>query len=394
MSLYVFTGPSLPAAMAHQLLPEAIYLPPVAQGDVYRVALRRPRAIALIDGYFQGIPSVRHKEILWAMSQGIHVYGAASMGALRAAELAAFGMIGVGTVFAAYRDGQLEDDDEVAVVHGPAGSGYAALSEALVNIRATLTAAVQQSIISAATGEALAQLGKQRFHSQRSYAQLLQDAATAQLSAAELDRFRNWFPDNIINQKQQDACALLATLRDWLSTAPEPRRVSYHFEATTIWEAARLLAVPVLPDGATEPIWLPLEELFDEWRLGGGYRLDSGREIRCYWLAALADPLGDAHLADHLRALCDYPQLTARALAKQATLAHLGILRPQLDDVPLGPGELIAWYYAQYPVQIPPADLADAWRTLGFADPAACQRALVGEYLYLNATGDTAEACL
>ena len=34
-----------------------------------------------------------------------------------AAELAAFGMQGVGAIFAAYRDGALEDDDEVAVVH-------------------------------------------------------------------------------------------------------------------------------------------------------------------------------------------------------------------------------------------------------------------------------------
>ena len=60
------------------------------------VALERPVAIGLIDGYFERVPSVSHKEILWAMSQGIVVIGAASMGALRAAELAPFGMLGVG----------------------------------------------------------------------------------------------------------------------------------------------------------------------------------------------------------------------------------------------------------------------------------------------------------
>ena len=52
------------------------------------------------------------------MSQGIHVFGSASMGALRA-ELCPFGMVGVGRIFEAYRDGELEDDDEVAVIHGP-----------------------------------------------------------------------------------------------------------------------------------------------------------------------------------------------------------------------------------------------------------------------------------
>ena len=51
-----------------------------------RAALR-PRQSLIIDGSFQSQPAVRHKEILWALSRGIPVIGAASMGALRAAEL-------------------------------------------------------------------------------------------------------------------------------------------------------------------------------------------------------------------------------------------------------------------------------------------------------------------
>src|SRR5204863_3976252 len=111
---------------------DAVYLPPAAEGDVYRVALKKPQAIGIIDGYFQSIPAVRHKEILWAMSRGIHVFGSASMGALRAAELAAFGMEGVGLVFKCYHNGILEDDDEVAIAHGPAETGFVATSEAMV----------------------------------------------------------------------------------------------------------------------------------------------------------------------------------------------------------------------------------------------------------------------
>ncbi len=119
MTSVVFVGPTLDtkdlAAAA-----EFIALPPVSQGDVYRAARRRPSAIGIIDGYFSGAPSVWHKEILWAMSEGVPVFGSASMGALRAAELHVFGMRGVGKIFEAFRDGALEDDDEVAVVHGPA----------------------------------------------------------------------------------------------------------------------------------------------------------------------------------------------------------------------------------------------------------------------------------
>jgi len=83
------------------------------------------------------------------MSQGIHVFGSASMGALRAAELAAFGMEGVGSIYEAYREGQLEDDDEVAVAHMPAAYGYKCTSTAMVDIRATLVAAQAEGVISA-----------------------------------------------------------------------------------------------------------------------------------------------------------------------------------------------------------------------------------------------------
>ena len=149
MKACVFIGPSLVRSEIEAA--GVVCLPPVALGDVYRVAQSKPRAIGIVDGYFEGVPSVWHKEILWAMAQGIHVFGSASMGALRAAELHAFGMRGVGRIFEWYCDGTLEDDDEVAVLHGPAEAGYVALSEPMVNIRTTLADAQQQKVITAQT---------------------------------------------------------------------------------------------------------------------------------------------------------------------------------------------------------------------------------------------------
>ena len=55
VSVYVFTGPTISPAEASREL-EAVYLPPAAEGDVYRVTLKRPQAIGIIDGYFQSIP--------------------------------------------------------------------------------------------------------------------------------------------------------------------------------------------------------------------------------------------------------------------------------------------------------------------------------------------------
>ena len=166
MKACVFIGPTLSPEDAAVVL-DAIYLPPVQQGDVYRATVRHhPRAIGIIDGYFEHVPSVWHKEILWAMAEGTHVFGSASMGALRAAELAAFGMRGVGKIFEAYRTGVFEsyqdevfeDEDEVAVIHAPEGATYRAASEAMVNIRSTLAAAAGAGIISADTRNRLVRL--------------------------------------------------------------------------------------------------------------------------------------------------------------------------------------------------------------------------------------------
>ena len=102
-----------------------------------------------MDGVFASSPATWHKEILLALEDGITVYGASSMGALRAAELAPFGMVGVGQIYEAYQDGVYTDDDEVALLHGPARSDYRELSEAMVNIRATVAHAVACGIITA-----------------------------------------------------------------------------------------------------------------------------------------------------------------------------------------------------------------------------------------------------
>ena len=158
MKVFVFTGPTLSATEGACVL-DATYLPPAAQGEVYRAALEEPAVIAIIDGYFERVPAVAHKEVLWAMSRGIHVLGAASMGALRAAELGPFGMEGVGEIFNAYARGELTDDDEVAVAHGLAEEGYRPLSEAMVNIRETLRSLSAAGILGEQTREALIRRG-------------------------------------------------------------------------------------------------------------------------------------------------------------------------------------------------------------------------------------------
>ena len=218
MTIIIFTGPTLPPHEAEQFL-QATYLPPVSEGDVYRAALGGPRAIGIIDGYFENVPAVWHKEILYAMSKGIPVFGSASMGALRAAELAQFGMEGVGAVFQAYRDGVLEDDDEVAVIHGPAELGYPMLSEAMVNIRRTLTdAAKPMDILAVLRHPRKPRTGLLKdlpYRAQKLPARscnALEDSGLA--VGAKLTRLRAWLPGGRVDQKREDAIAMLRVLAD------------------------------------------------------------------------------------------------------------------------------------------------------------------------------------
>ena len=234
MTAVVFLGPTLPRDAAMALLP-ATYLPPAAQGDLFR-AVRdlRPAAVGLVDGRFLDTGAVWHREILWALTQGVHVFGAASMGALRAAELAAFGMRGVGRVFAAYRDGcwpgeaaPFEDDDEVAVVHAPPAFGAVPLSDAMVDLRATLAAAEAAGVIGAAERCALAAAMKRLHFPRRSFAALAEADASGRLAA--------WLPAHAVSCKREDAMAMLREMAELLATSPPPFVAAFAMQQPLFW---------------------------------------------------------------------------------------------------------------------------------------------------------------
>ena len=138
MKRCIFVGPSLHGVTDRPS--EIDFRPPAAQGDLIRAVAHGSRWIGLIDGYFGTCASVWHKEILYALSIGCHVWGASSMGALRAAECQRFGMRPVGVIASQFASGELADDAEVALLHGPAEVDYVPFTEALVDARPTFGA--------------------------------------------------------------------------------------------------------------------------------------------------------------------------------------------------------------------------------------------------------------
>ncbi len=236
MKAVVFVGPTVSRDDAARIL-DATYYPPAAQGDVLRVAQQRPPLIGIIDGYFEGVPAVWHKEILYALTLGIPVLGSASMGALRAAELWPFGMEGVGAVFEAFRDGRLEDDDEVAVTHGPAELGFPQLSEAMVDIRRTLSDAVAQRVISCTTQAELEICAKRLHYKDRSFGAIINATMEDGTHTDGLGRLRDWLPAGRVSQKRLDALEMLRMARKRAgrgsAAVGTPR---FHFERTALWE--------------------------------------------------------------------------------------------------------------------------------------------------------------
>ena len=238
MRAVAFVGPSISASEGRALLPMAEFRGPAACGDVYRAAREGFEFIGICDGYFEHRPSVWHKEILWALSEGVRVYGAASMGALRAAELHVFGMVGVGRIFEQFRDGILDDDDEVAVTHQSEELGFRCVSEAMVNIRASLQSAMECGAISATLAKQLVAAGKGLFYADRNLEALLVAATAAGLEASGVAAVRAWFAEHgIVNQKHRDAVAMVGRMADEMLVPAAVQPCVFDFEYTDAWHA-------------------------------------------------------------------------------------------------------------------------------------------------------------
>jgi hypothetical protein len=172
------------------IIPGADIHPPVRHGDLVRLDVGPGDTVVIIDGVFHAAPAVRHKEILDLIARGVRVVGAASIGALRAAELCPYGMTGIGSIFAAYRDGLIDADDEVAIAH--TDDGHRQLSEALVDIRAVVALAVVDGILDRGEGCRVIDHARGVYYMHRTRSALRHAAAADPGIEALLQRLDSW----------------------------------------------------------------------------------------------------------------------------------------------------------------------------------------------------------
>lgn len=216
-----------------------VVLPPVAGGDLYKIHNHSsPFLVAIIDGYFENKISVWHKEILYLLSKNVPIFGSSSMGALRASEMARFGMAGVGNIYKKFADGTYEDDDEVTVSHGPAEAGFPQVSEAMANIRFTIEAAMKNNILHDAVAKKFIEVAKSTFYKRRNYGYIIRKCIEYNdMRESDFSRFVIWLEKYRIDQKKLDALTLIKVIDNYEMT-PHDSEATFKFEDTVMWRHA------------------------------------------------------------------------------------------------------------------------------------------------------------
>lgn len=233
----LFSGPTL-YGLAHPgkrvAGTDIICREPAQQGDISRAVLDGASVIGLIDGRYEDVAAPWHKEILYALDRGVLVYGAASMGALRAAECAPFGMVPVGVIAARYLDGTLTDDAAVAQIHGPPELGCMPLSEALVVVEATLFCALNAGALDTSDKSTLLNAASSLFFKERTFRSIVEQAGYSGAQAQHLLGVLQAYRKDV---KREDAQMLVARMRDASDSLDTSSR-SWSFRQPSAWRCA------------------------------------------------------------------------------------------------------------------------------------------------------------
>jgi hypothetical protein len=207
----VFAGPSLSGVAKQGWWDSGMLLrPPAICGDVTMAVMDGAVSIGVIDGCFETMRAVWHKEILYALSEGVRMFGGASMGALRAAECDCIGMQGVGAIYQHFREGRYVDDADVAVLHGPAELDYPMLTETIADIDSWLGEGVATGVCAAASANRVLERARSIFYKERTRERL----AEAILAMGEPQALQaietGWAGNDCL--KTRDALAVMAAV--------------------------------------------------------------------------------------------------------------------------------------------------------------------------------------
>lgn len=161
-TLAVFCGPSL-SPEERAIDARVTYFPPAARHDVLAAA-KEFDAVLLIDGVFHHDLAPSPKECYAALEHA-RMFGASSMGALRAVECAPYGFTPLGAIARWYLREMIDGDDEVAVLTHP--RTHAALTVPSVNVRYVVWLARRRGILTASEAHDVVTCARNIFYMER-----------------------------------------------------------------------------------------------------------------------------------------------------------------------------------------------------------------------------------
>jgi hypothetical protein len=200
------------------------WLPPVRRGDIAAHARSgSPGRLAVVDGVFHQSLAVGHAELRVALEAGWEIWGLSSLGAIRACEMAPWGMRGYGQVFDHFARDESFRDDEVALLHDPSPP-YRPASEPLVHMRAALDDLVARQLLVRRAAEVIVDELMGRWFGERTlpfFRELVLGSAPADAHPA-IHRLLGDFGSRY-RIKSHDLRDFLAT-RPWRTAGDDPSR--------------------------------------------------------------------------------------------------------------------------------------------------------------------------
>jgi hypothetical protein len=318
-----FVGPSISRPEVERACPGLDVRPPVRRDDLYRAREQGAWGFVIIDGVFMQEDALSPREVVDVLEDGAFVLGAASMGALRAADCWPAGARGVGLIYRLYRRGVLQSDEDVAVAVSADGADTA-VSLPLVNVRYAMARAVRHGRLDRPTARRVVSAAASIHYPERTWREVWRRAGPP---PAELEAYCARF-----DLKRDDAERALAEVRRLLADAAAlAARHARHRDAPFVRsETSRERAYDAT--GGLDPELLRPRLL--DWLIGAG-RLARHWPDPTWPDAALADPDGFARAVwRHLgkaRQL-DAELMRLQAVDRAAGAAEAAGLAPRAED--------------------------------------------------------------
>lgn len=193
---------------------DLVWAGPAEQGDMVAAVLEGFENILVIDGYFYTKFPCTTLEVMLALENGVNVFGASSIGALRAVELDAWGMVGMGRVYEYLKKQEIKPYHVVAQTYDEADRP---LTTPLIQIVYFLVCASSDGIVTREEHESLRNAADEIHFTFLSFESFFRSAGSSgAVPPQKVTALRDYYASKGVAHfdiKKQDALKLLESFR-------------------------------------------------------------------------------------------------------------------------------------------------------------------------------------